>query len=142
MFSKCCLIFWSKTEGGIEIPQVGMMAPALRLTNYWNVCAAAKSPQSCPTLCDPIDSSPPGSPSLGFKAPEIHQLLKCAQRREKAGYCDGEKMAEEMQEAQEGERWKYKEWGERVRERLADALHVSDIIFIFSWFDLIFYIIF
>ena len=24
---------------------------------------AAKSLQSCPTLCDPIDSSPPGSPS-------------------------------------------------------------------------------
>ena len=24
--------------------------------------AAAKSLQSCPTLCDPIDSSPPGSP--------------------------------------------------------------------------------
>ena len=28
--------------------------------------AAAKSLQSCPTLCDPIDSSPPDSPSLGF----------------------------------------------------------------------------
>ena len=28
--------------------------------------AAAKSLQSCLTLCDPIDSSPPGSPSLGF----------------------------------------------------------------------------
>ena len=28
--------------------------------------AAAKSIQSCPTLCDPIDGSPPGSPSLGF----------------------------------------------------------------------------
>ena len=27
--------------------------------------AAAKSLQSCPTLCDPIDSSPPGSPSPG-----------------------------------------------------------------------------
>ena len=26
--------------------------------------AATKSLQSCPTLCDPIDSSPPGSPSL------------------------------------------------------------------------------
>ena len=26
------------------------------------VIAAAKSLQSCPTLCDPIDSSPPGSP--------------------------------------------------------------------------------
>ena len=24
--------------------------------------AAAKSLQSCPTLCDPIDDSPPGSP--------------------------------------------------------------------------------
>ena len=24
--------------------------------------AAAKSPQSCPTLCDPIDRSPPGTP--------------------------------------------------------------------------------
>ena len=27
--------------------------------------AAAKSLQSCPTLCDPIDSSPPGSPVPG-----------------------------------------------------------------------------
>ena len=32
------------------------------------VAAAAKSPQSCPTLCDPIDGSPPGSP-----VPEILQ---------------------------------------------------------------------
>ena len=28
--------------------------------------AAAKSLQSCPTLCDPIDSSPPGSPISGI----------------------------------------------------------------------------
>ena len=28
--------------------------------------AAAKSCQSCPTLCDPIDSSPPGSPIPGI----------------------------------------------------------------------------
>ena len=27
---------------------------------------AAKSPQSCPTLCDPIESSPPGSPIPGI----------------------------------------------------------------------------
>ena len=27
---------------------------------------AAKSLQSCPTLCDPIDSSPPGSPVPGI----------------------------------------------------------------------------
>ena len=28
--------------------------------------AAAKSLQSCPTLCDPIDGSPPGSPIPGI----------------------------------------------------------------------------
>ena len=28
--------------------------------------AAAKSLQSCPTLCDPIDGSPPGSPISGI----------------------------------------------------------------------------
>ena len=28
--------------------------------------AAAKSLQSCPTLCDPIDGSPPGSHVLGI----------------------------------------------------------------------------
>ena len=28
--------------------------------------AAAKSLQSCPTVCDPIDGSPPGSPIPGI----------------------------------------------------------------------------
>ena len=28
--------------------------------------SAAKSLQSCPTLCDPIDGSPPGSPIPGI----------------------------------------------------------------------------
>ena len=28
--------------------------------------ATAKSPQSCPTLCNPIDGSPPGSPVRGI----------------------------------------------------------------------------
>ena len=32
--------------------------------------AAAKSLQLCPTLCDPIDCSSPGSPSLGFSRQE------------------------------------------------------------------------
>ena len=32
--------------------------------------AAAKSLQLCPTLCDPIDGSPPGSPVLGFSRQE------------------------------------------------------------------------
>ena len=35
-----------------------------------HAAAAAKSLQLCPTLCDPIDISPPGSPSLGFSRQE------------------------------------------------------------------------
>ena len=33
---------------------------------YTAAAAAAKSLQSCPTLCDPIDDSPPGSPVPGI----------------------------------------------------------------------------
>ena len=32
----------------------------------WWTAAAAKSRQSCPTLCDPIDGSPPGSAIPGI----------------------------------------------------------------------------
>ena len=32
----------------------------------WLICAAAKSLQSCPILCDPVDGSPPGSPIPGI----------------------------------------------------------------------------
>ena len=35
-------------------------------TSQCLAAAAAKSPQSCPTLCDPIDGSPPGSPIPGI----------------------------------------------------------------------------
>ena len=31
-----------------------------------HAAAAAKSRQSCPTLCDPTDGSPPGSPAPGI----------------------------------------------------------------------------
>ena len=33
---------------------------------YTHTAKSAKSLQSCPTLCDPIDSSPPGSPVPGI----------------------------------------------------------------------------
>ena len=37
------------------------------LNHLWIICAAAaKSLQSCPTLCNPIDGSPPGSPVPGI----------------------------------------------------------------------------
>ena len=38
----------------------------LVVLHYCVVAAAAKSLQSCPTLCDPIDSSPSGSPVPGI----------------------------------------------------------------------------
>ena len=37
------------------------------------IAAAAKSLQSCPTLCDPIDGSPPGSPIPGI----LQAILEC-----------------------------------------------------------------
>ena len=44
------------------------------LTLFSNAAAAAataKSLQSCPTLCDPIDSLPPGSSVPGILQPRI-----------------------------------------------------------------------
>ena len=45
----------------------------MHFTYLFNMCficvyaaATAKSLQSCPTLCNPIDSSPPGSPVPGI----------------------------------------------------------------------------
>ena len=38
----------------------------LKLNEYGLFAAAAKSLQSCPTLCDPIDGSPPGSSVPGI----------------------------------------------------------------------------
>ena len=46
----------------IELPY----DPAVPLLSIDPVAAAAKSLQSCPTLCDPIDGSPPGSPVPGI----------------------------------------------------------------------------
>ena len=38
----------------------------VRKLKHAAAAAAAKSLQSCPTLCDPIDGSPPGSPVPGI----------------------------------------------------------------------------
>ena len=38
----------------------------LGITKVFTATAAAKSLQSCPTLCNPIDGSPPGSPVPGI----------------------------------------------------------------------------
>ena len=65
---KC---FRYKTYWNYGFPQ--NYAPRFPFETLWNFvfcflyphAAAAKSFQSCPTLCDPIDGSPSGSPILG-----------------------------------------------------------------------------
>ena len=55
---------WSTNLGNyfvIRTPEVQH-----RQINKKTAAAAAKSFQSCPTLCDPIDVSPPGSPVPGI----------------------------------------------------------------------------
>ena len=63
--------FIHPAQGGC-IPR-GVLFPAFKGTkrvrmflNQMFLAAAAKSCQSCPTLCNPIDGSPPGSPVPGI----------------------------------------------------------------------------
>ena len=46
--------------------QMGPLQRSLLEVLFPLLAAAAKSVQSCPTLCDPIDDSPPGSPVPGI----------------------------------------------------------------------------
>ena len=56
IYNKCNMLLVTKTQ--------------VLLTVLWFAAYihdfAAKSLQSCPTLCDPTDSSPPGSPVPGI----------------------------------------------------------------------------
>ena len=75
MFSGILLVFlWSKGCWQFDLWFVCLFSTQL---NIWKfsvhvllkpaaAAAAAKSLQSCPTLCDPIDGSPPGSPIPGI----------------------------------------------------------------------------
>ena len=59
-YSQNVVIFMQKRMGQfykIELRQIKINSTA---------AAAAKSLQSCPTLCDPIHGSPPGSPVPGI----------------------------------------------------------------------------
>ena len=55
---------WGKflSQKELEVTRQGVLQRA--------AAATAKSLQLCPTLCDPIDGSLPGSPSLGFSRQE------------------------------------------------------------------------
>ena len=84
----CCCYCWVVSDSlqphGLQHTRLPWLSLSLAAA-----AAAAKSLQSCLTLCDPIDSSPPGSPtSLGFSRqerwsglpfPSLHYLLEFAQ---------------------------------------------------------------
>ena len=63
------LLLWSEQDGKLTCTFRDHAGPFPRLGQEKTVrqaAAAAKSLQSCPTLCDPIDGSPPGSPIPGI----------------------------------------------------------------------------
>ena len=61
--------FWTVTEEGTKALEA-LLSPHYHQETLTLCCLAAKSLQSCPTLCNPIDGSPPGTPSLGFSRQE------------------------------------------------------------------------
>ena len=82
--------------------------------HIYHAAAAAKSLQSCPTLCDPIDINPPGSSAHGiFQArvlewsaiafSQSYQIYVDIRSRRAARFSSGEKMEGALQ-IQEGDR--------------------------------------
>ena len=67
---SCTLIYVNMTLGisiyKNEMRKLNWCGSMSHSSLYAVVAAAAKSLQSCPTLCDPIDGSPPGSPVPGI----------------------------------------------------------------------------
>ena len=73
-----CRIPWTEEPGGLQ----SMGSQRVR-----HDAAAAKSRQSCPTLCDAIDSSPPGSPVLGIFQPRVLEWVATVFSGHHTGYC-------------------------------------------------------
>ena len=59
----------SRSRGNVQL-EAGEDVGQVRAAGRGRSGAAAKSIQSCQTLCDPTDGSPPGFPSLGFSKQE------------------------------------------------------------------------
>ena len=60
------------------------------LSRIESIIAAAKSLQSCQTLCDPMDGSPPGSSYTGFSRQEYWSGLPFPSP--KASLCGGKRL--------------------------------------------------
>ena len=55
--------------------QIDAIIPEMRIVMSAYAAAAAKSLQSCPTLCDPIDGSPSGSTVPGILQARTLELV-------------------------------------------------------------------
>ena len=71
LWLSCCTgllskVLYSKIKNVFLILEFAMYYLYKTYCKLAAVATAAKSPQSCPTLCDPIDGSPPGSPVPGI----------------------------------------------------------------------------
>ena len=68
----CHFLLWDLPDPGIETASLkstlagGFFTTSTTWEAYHFSAAAAKSLQSCPTLCNPIESSPPGSSVPGI----------------------------------------------------------------------------
>ena len=61
-----CKVEALKKNVGVESVDTTFEAEGLDVLYWEKLAAAAKLLQSCPTLCDPIDGSPSGSPIPGI----------------------------------------------------------------------------
>ena len=75
-----CLLHWQ--AGSLPLAPPGK-------PRYMYAAAAAKSLQSCPTLCDPIDGSPPGSPVPGILQARILEGIAMPSSRGSSQSRDG-----------------------------------------------------
>ena len=62
----CSLVTWAETKRVRHAAIKQHQYDRTRTSGCTAAAAAAKSPQSCPTLCDPRDGSPPGSTVPGI----------------------------------------------------------------------------
>ena len=62
---QCVMTFWVVTGDADGIQRI-KATDAAKYSTMYRTAAAAKSLQSCLTLCDPIDDGAPGSPVPGI----------------------------------------------------------------------------
>ena len=81
--TSCCLVIACKSHRTYDPPRPGMLVPWGRTWTHIHphACVCAKSLQSCPTLCDPMDHSPPVSSVHGILQARIQKWVVISSSR-------------------------------------------------------------